>query len=224
MKGFFLFLLFALTTLAPKLLFAQEWTVDSPNGRISAILSQQDQLTLSIQLDQKNVVEIPSLFMDMGAGRMLGRSPNAEAERLDALSAEIRPQVPYKDARIIDACDQLTIFFSDDYQLLIRAYDDGVAYRFVDEKKESATVIQEELTLVFPEKTFSYFPREESMYSHNERLYLHKPVSEIKEGDFCSLPVLFDAEGVKVLFTEASLHDYPGMWGDHPLGVVEAAG
>ena len=65
------------------------------------------------------------------------------------------------------------------------------------------------MTLSFPEKTASYFPQEESMYSHNERVYLMKPISEIPEGDFFSLPILFEMDQAKVLFTEASLYSYP---------------
>ena len=32
---------------------------------------------------------------------------------------------------------------------------------------------------------------------------------EIEDGDFCGLPVMFDTKKAKVLYTEASLHNYP---------------
>jgi len=45
----------------------------------------------------------------------------------------------------------------------------------------------------------------------------------LAKGDFCSLPVLFSDEAVKVLFTEASLHDYPGMFlKKNEVGELEA--
>jgi len=51
------------------------------------------------------------------------------------------------------------------------------------------------------------------MISHYERLYLDTLLAAIDKGKFASLPVLFKSpEGVNVLFTEADLHDYPGMF------------
>ena len=50
------------------------------------------------------------------------------------------------------------------------------------------------------------------MYSHNERIYLKRSLPEIKTGDFCSLPVMFNTGYAKLLFTEASLINYPGMF------------
>ena len=78
--------------------------------------------------------------------------------------------------------------------------------------KKTQEVYREELTLEFPQGSSTFFPKEESMYSHNERIYLHQPLAELQQNDFCSLPVMFENTGAKVLITEASLHDYPGMF------------
>ena len=56
------------------------------------------------------------------------------------------------------------------------------------------------------------------MYSDNESLYPRTSVSKIKKGDFCHLPVMFDIGKNKVLFTEAALHNYPGMFLEKGLG------
>lgn len=59
----------------------------------------------------------------------------------------------------------------------------------------------------------SWFPEEESMLSHNERLYLEDPLKSIDNNRFCSLPILFEStSGTNVLFTEADLFDYPCMF------------
>lgn len=50
------------------------------------------------------------------------------------------------------------------------------------------------------------------MYSHSERLYLIKDVSDIDSTEFCSLPVLFQTNDKSILFTETALHDYPVMF------------
>ncbi|MFL2633135.1 MAG: glycoside hydrolase family 97 catalytic domain-containing protein [Candidatus Marivariicella sp.] len=50
------------------------------------------------------------------------------------------------------------------------------------------------------------------MYSHNERLYNRTEIANLSNGDFCSLPVMFETQNTKVLYTEASLYNYPGMF------------
>ena len=47
---------------------------------------------------------------------------------------------------------------------------------------------------------------------HVEKLYNNTDVSKLKKGDFCSLPVIFETSGVKLLFTETAVLDYPIMY------------
>jgi len=176
------------------------------------VLNLDNQIEFSVNLDGKIVVDNAVISMETGNGRKLGINPKLKNGDINAYKDEINPQIPYKDSKIIDEYNKLSLNFKDNYQLIIRAYDDGIAYRFVDNKKETKTILNEKLVLKFPENTKSYFPKEKSMYSHNERLYLYKPVSEIEEGEFCSLPVMFNTGKAKILFTEASLHNYPSMF------------
>ncbi len=120
--------------------------------------------------------------------------------------------VSHKDAEIKDEYSELSLTFKGRYKLNFRAYNDGAAYQFIDEGKTSRNVISERVSLTFPKGSRSLFPQEESMYSHNERQYLDKSLSEISSLEFCSLPVLFVTKDAKVLFTETALHDYPGMF------------
>ncbi|MBN2011671.1 glycoside hydrolase family 97 catalytic domain-containing protein [candidate division KSB1 bacterium] len=74
-------------------------------------------------------------------------------------------------------------------------------------------IASKQVTFNFAAEDTIYFPEEESMMSHNERLYQKSLLSELKPGIFCSLPMLVTtAEGVHVLVTEADLVDYAGLW------------
>ena len=191
---------------------AQNLTISSPNGQIKMSINLTDEISFSISLKDQLVVDNAVIAMNMGNSRILGKNPELKSSKNETYKGEIIPQVPYKDSKIIDEYNRLTLNFSNNYKIIIRAYDDGLAYRFVDNNKKTEIVIDEKMTLRFPENTFSYFPKEESMYTHNERKYLYKSLSELETGDFCSLPVMFNTANAKVLFTEASLHNYPGMF------------
>ena len=214
---FILFLMFYGAVLA------QIEPVLSPDNRIRLIVNTEGQISFAVQIDNQVVIENAIISMTMDKGRVLGVDPIVKDVKTEAKEEVFDPQIAHKDAHIESKFNELTMLFKGGYQVVFRVYNDGVAYRFIDNYKNSKQVYDETMTLKFPEGTNTYFPQEESMYSHNERIYLHKPLNEVAANDFCSLPVLFESNKAKVLFTEASLHDYPGMFlKSTKLGVLEA--
>jgi alpha-glucosidase len=191
---------------------AQPLNLTSPDGKIEIEINLGDQLSWKVSLNKIIAIENAVIGLDMGKGNILGHHPKLKSQLLEPKKEIINVPIPNKDAVIESHFNQLSLTFKGEYQVLFRAYNDGIAYRFIDGNKKSKTVINEEMTLTFPQNTYSFFPQEESMYSHNERKYLVKKVKDISTKDFCSLPVLFDTKDVKVLFTESSLHNYPGLF------------
>ncbi|MGB5668176.1 MAG: glycoside hydrolase family 97 protein [Maribacter sp.] len=191
---------------------AQETVIKSPDGRLSLKVNLSETVSWNVSLDGMNIIENATISMDMGNNRVLGSSPKLRNKNTENKNETIIPQVPNKDANIKSVFNQLTLNFKGGYQLVFRTYNDGVAYQFIDQSSKTKTVMNEQMTLTFPVGTSSFFPQEESMYSHNERDYLNKNISDINAGEFCSLPVMFDTKKAKVLFTESSLLNYPGLF------------
>ena len=191
---------------------AQKSSISSPNKRYNIEINLTDHISWNVSLDDIKVIENAVISMNMGFGRVLGNKPRLKNKKLVSLNELITVQVPNKNATINSRYNQLTMSFKDGYQLIFRAFDDGIAYRFIDQNNKTTVVVNEKMQLTFPENSRSYFPKEESMYSHNERQYLNMAISDIGKGSFCSLPVMFDTNKAKVLFTEASLHNYPCMF------------
>ncbi|MCB0550856.1 MAG: glycoside hydrolase family 97 protein [Phaeodactylibacter sp.] len=191
--------------------YAQSFELKSPDGRIQLAVRIGEGISWSASLDGKVIIEKAEVGMDFSSGPDFGAYPQLKEHSENSFSSMIYPAVPYKDAEIRDEFVQLTLTFKEGYQLYFRAYNDGVAYQFVDEGKGKRNVLSEQVSLTFPAGARSLFPQEESMYSHNERLYLDKSLAEISSNEFCSLPVLFITDNAKALFTETALHDYPGM-------------
>ena len=204
----FLLLFFVFSTS----LKAQDQSVTSPDGRLKITVNLINSLSWSAYFDGQAVIEDSQIGMRFDQGRQLGNKPILKSVQNRSAEEIIEPVIPNRDSRIQSFYNEMILKFKGSFEVHFRAYDDGVAYRIVDRSKKSRQVVSEKLTLDFPEGSMSYFPKEESMYSHNERLYLKQGETEFKTGDFCSLPVLFDTGKAKVLFTEASLHHYPGMF------------
>lgn len=190
----------------------QTHTLSSPNGRIQMDLSIADAMSWSLSLDGHTIIERTAISMQMADHRSLGQNARLKASQIVSKQVKIEPQIPHKNSMITSKYNELKLDFRGNFSLHFRAYDDGVAYRFIDHAKKNEEVLFEEMNINFPKGTKSYFPQEESMYSHNERIYVHKALDEFENGDFCSLPVLFQSGDAKVLITEAALLDYPGMF------------
>ncbi|MGI9531594.1 glycoside hydrolase family 97 protein [Lutimonas sp.] len=201
----------------------QNLSLHSPDDKILMEVATDDIISWSIHFENELVFEKIEISMEMNGNRSLGIRPKVKRSSTRPQQVIIRPVIPYKDAEIKSAFNELTIEFRGEYKLIFRAYNDGVAYRFIDLSNKTQQVINERMELKFSKGASTYFPKEESMYSHNERTYLHVPISDLKKNDFCSLPVLFEQKKLKVLFTEAALHNYPGMFlKKNELGNLEA--
>lgn len=192
--------------------YSQSFQLDSPDGNLQIRVEIADQISWSAFLDGDRVIERVQVGMDFSEAPDFGHHATVKTHHIQSHSSMIYPIVPHKDAEIKDEYNECSIEFKDRYRLNFRAYNDGMAYQFIDEGKKERKVNAEQLTLSFPEETSSLFPQEASIYSHNERTYLNKSLTDITRDELCSLPALFITGDTKILLTETALHDYPGMF------------
>ncbi len=187
-------------------------TVTSPGGVIIVTIGTDSQLTWSVSLRGREILKPSRIAMTLDGGRVLGDKPVVSATAAQAIDRVLKPTVRTKRAEVRDRCNERRVDFAGGYSLVIRAYDDGVAYRWLTKLPGDITVVSEDVTLTFAEDQPLYFPEETSFQSHQERQYKRLKISELKPGQFSSLPAMADlGGGVKAVLTEADLFDYPGM-------------
>ncbi len=192
--------------------YAQNYEITSPDKNIQLKVKADGGIFWSASLNGHVIIKEAKIAMDFSSGEDFGVNSKVKHHSINEFSSMIYPTIPHKDAEIKDEYVQLSLTFREQFQLKFRAYNDGVAYQFIDMGKRGKNVISEQARITFPEGTKAIFPQEDSMYSHNERSYLNKFVTDIKANEFCSLPVVFTTDKAKVLLTETALHDYPGMF------------
>lgn len=186
--------------------------VTSPGGALEVTVATDGVLTWSVAHRGRTILRPSRLALTLGDGRVLGTAPKVTATSVRSIDQALTPPVAYRRARVADRCQERRIDFAGDFSLVVRAYDDGVAYRFVTRLPGEITVRDEDATLVFEGDHLLYFPEEESFQSHQEREYKRLRISEIGPTRFSSLPALVVIEGgPKVAITESDLFDYPGM-------------
>jgi alpha-glucosidase len=197
---------------APRQPGTEALTVASPNGAIVVTIGAGADLTYSVAVRGREIVRPSRIGLSIQEGRVLGAHPVVTGTTTRRIDQVLRPAVRVKRAEVPDRCGERRIDFAGDYSLIVRAYDDGVAYRFVTRLPGEITVFGEKATFVLAGDHLLRFPEEEDFISHQERLYKHVRASEIAAGRFSGLPVLVEPpDGPKIAITEADLLDYPGM-------------
>jgi alpha-glucosidase len=154
---------------------------------------------------------LPSkIGMTFNFGQTIGKNPRVRSSRTTTVNQALRPVVSIKRAEIKDQYNEMRIDFAGDYSLIVRAYDDGAAYRFATRFRGEVEVTSEDVNFQFANDHMMYFPEETSFISHQERQYKHIKISEVG-AKFSSLPAIVETNGPKVAITEADLLNYPGM-------------
>ena len=135
-----------------------------------------------------------------------------------------------RQATMRNHCNELTLHLKEGLSLVFRAYNEGIAYRFVWEG-EPGRVMKETVDYNFAGDWTATAPyvsqfdslRHEVQYSTSfENQYTTLPLSQLDQSRLCFLPLMVHCDkGVKVCITESALLDYPGLYlhgtGGRPL-------
>jgi len=198
--------------LIPLILNAKEYTLKSPSGRLNVKVTVEENIHYSVFLSDKEIISPSPISMTL-EDKVLGQDARVRRDKITSVDEMIVPIVQRKYAEIPDAYNQLTLNFRG-YNLLFRVYDEGVAYRWEVTEDGPLKVMDELATFTFPADYMVWFPEEESMFTHQERLYEEVKLSEISSDRFASTGLLVDAgNNVKVYISESDLiSDYAGMF------------
>lgn len=208
MKKILLSLMMAWGSLA----FAENYTVNSPDSRLSVNVETGVNTTYSVSLNGKVILNPSPISMTFDNGTVIGRNmkvKNVERFNQDQL---LKPVVRQKSDRIRDHYNEM-VLNAGNYKLYFRVYDDGLAYRFHTDFPDSLKVLNEEVTYCFPEDYNTLFPEERTMLSAQQPLFKPMKLSEIATDKFCSTPILIKADDeVRIFISESDLESYPGMF------------
>jgi alpha-glucosidase len=200
---------------------SKEYIVSSPDSAIILSVEVNDNVTLSISCDNREVITDLSPLLRIESMALPGARPVVRRSVPVTVTDTLIPVVPHKNRLVIDHYNGLTLLFRNGCSLIFRVYNDGVAYRFATSIKDDITVSGEQFAFSLPEGASAWYPLEAGFMSHNEQKFIYSAADTLRPDHLASLPVLFMTDGINILFTEADINDYPGMWitGDGHGGV-----
>jgi alpha-glucosidase len=217
---------------------AAEYSVISPNGKLRVTLNTADgdKTTYAVQLKSsagwRTLISPSAISMEVkigGSSYTWGRDAAIVEVTFDSAIGRITPLPVGKTSALVESYKEVAVRYQQGYSLVARAYNEGVAYRFVSNVPLSTKVYvhSEEANFTFAENVKVWYPAmsdldKEGSDENYERWYTtFESIAAINENmsgsDFrwCATPALFGFNGgggVKVALTEADLHSYPTLY------------
>jgi alpha-glucosidase len=143
----------------------------------------------------------------------LGKNPKLASQKRSSVDEKIKPVVSFKFSTVENKYNQLLLNFKGNYSVEFRAFDDGVAYRFITRKKGEIDVMHEDFNISFPDDYLLHlqYTGDAGFATYYEEPYTHLESKEWTPDSAMSvLPVLIDTrKNTKIFISEADLNDYP---------------
>jgi len=205
-----LFLSFICAVMSPITLF-------SPDSATQATLTNTPSNTLTLTVTHKGV----EMLSASEIGMELENVPMSSWQLTDKaqLHTEMVEAPVYHRAAIASSYREMTLS-NRTFRLVVRAYNEGVAYRFVYMGSKPIKVMNEIVRYRFEDDPQGFFPyvRLEGNWNtqfqtSHENYYTRCAVSELRNDHLMFNPVLVERpKGYKTLLMEADLRHYPGMY------------
>ena len=180
----------------------KDYTLSSPDGNLTVRINAESGISWSLYHGETCLLEPSAISMTLDDGTVYGTGKFRTAKGSE------------------DDNNSLTFRFKE-CDLIFKAFDNGVAYRFVSRSKTPFKVVSEQATFALPEDQTMYVPyvRDysdvfESQFRNSfENTYSHIRTSEWDKARLAFLPLLVEASnGMKLCIMETDLVNYPGMY------------
>lgn len=201
--------------------FAAPKTYDltSPGGKIKVTVESGEGLTYTLTHGGDLLVDKSEINMLLKDGTIYGGVQKAPKVTRRSVNQTL-PAITYKKSQVVDNFNEMTLKYKE-YSVVFRAYDEGMAYRFVSHAKAPFFVESECAEFNFAEDWNMWIPYVdqnndtlESQYMNSfEGPYAYHKVSEYKKDSLSFTPMMVDGpKGKKIVVAEADLMNYPGMY------------
>ncbi|MGE3244521.1 MAG: glycoside hydrolase family 97 N-terminal domain-containing protein, partial [Pirellulales bacterium] len=200
---------------------AEPLRVRSPDGTIEVAIDADGPLTYSVSVDGQPIIVDARLGLRLREGTTLGNDVGLSSS--STRSEDSTWENPLGKRRVVqNQFRELTLLLNErsakdrTFQLIVRAFDDGVAFRYVllSQPGMRDFVLDEELTeFRFPADATCWAGDSENKFaSSQEWEFRRQRLSDITPDAVKGLPVLVETPAAWVAIAESDLLDWSGMW------------
>ena len=199
---------------------SKDYVLISPDGSMTVSVKVGDIITWSLDDVGEALIADSPISMTLSDGIVYGSGDKVLKVSRRSVDQMVKTHM-YKKAEVKDTFNEMTLKFKE-FSLIFRAYDDGVAYRFVSHSKIPFQVKSEQATFCFAQDWKMWVPyvhhlkgfeMEAQLTGTFENLYEYEPLSAWDQRRIAFVPLMVDGpSGRKIAITESDLLNYPGMY------------
>lgn len=201
--------------------FAQKnYVLKSPDGKLQVKVEVADKVTYSLQHQSDEVIAPSPISMTLSDGRTLGVDSRVKTVKRTTVD-KVTPSPFYKKQEVKDHYNQMELVFNRNFKLQFRAYNEAMAYRFVETGKKPFKVMNEEATFRFDGNRQAYIPYVKtgtditSQYFNSfENVYRYEQLTAMNTQRLAFTPIVVEVNdrGKKLCIAESDVESYPGMF------------
>jgi alpha-glucosidase len=207
-KHLSLVILLLLTTVK---LFSAPIELLSPDKRIKVSVNIKDKIGYAVTFNGDPFLTNSYLQLNLDQIK-LGANAKLLKKTLSSVNSSSNPIVSLKNSTVVNQYNLLRLDFKGDFSVEFRAYNDGIAYRFLTNKKDSITVNSEDVHINFNDAVKADYLETGGFKTSYEILYRQNELGKVNKDKMSVLPILFNTGKYKALLSEADLYDYPCLF------------
>ncbi len=215
---FVLGLLGCVCRLSPAWAADRPLVLKSPDGSLEVIVYTEGQLSYALKHKEQLVLDKSPIGLVL-ENKTLGEHVKVSQANRRSLVEEHIAAPNYRCASFTVTYNELNLKFKENSGVVLRAYDEGIAYRFYTSSK-SPLVIKDELVRMNFSKDYETYMAYSTVQSGRDQyvmafqnIYTKATVKGVNTKNIAFLPITVDCgEGLKMTLLESDLENYPGMF------------
>jgi alpha-glucosidase len=192
-------------------LFSAPIELLSPDKRIKVSVNIKDKIGYAVIFNGDPFLANSYLQLNLDQAK-LGADAKLLKKTFSSVNTSSNPIVPLKNSTVVNQYNLLRLGFKGDFSVEFRAYNDGIAYRFITNKKDSIIVNSEDVHINFNDQVKTAYLETGGFKTAYEILYRQNELGKVNKDKMSVLPILFNTGKYKALLSEADLYDYPCLF------------
>ena len=196
------------------------YELKSPDGKLQVKVEAGNGINYTLIHESDILLDQSYIGMYMTDGTAFGEDDMPVKKASYRTVEQTIDAIFYKKAKVEDKFNEMTLKFKE-FTLIFRAYDDGLAYRFISNLKKPYQVKDELAQFNFAQDWNMWAAYvcqhtetlDSQYYNSFEIRYSYTPISQWDKDLMAFLPLMVDGpNGKKIAITDADLMNYPGMY------------
>ncbi|TCC88766.1 glycoside hydrolase family 97 protein [Pedobacter frigiditerrae] len=189
----------------------KHFSLFSPDAKTEVKITAGQTLSYSVTHNQKQVLLPSKLAILLSDGKIIGEDNTVVKTSRRNVNQNVQPLYGMA-SNYRDAYNEIIIKFKENYDIVFRVFDNGVAYRFRTSLPGRIKVKEEQINYQLTADADAWIQTTNSFQFSYEEQFFKKKISSLIGKPIASLPFVTESNGIKVAITESDLLDYPGYY------------